>query len=174
MNDRKICEDIYNWALEVHDSLGGGFNETVHQNGLAIEFREQKIPYLKEVNIEIFYKGHSIGVDRPDFVLLPTKRRGWNLNKPIVLEIKVTSKISDDNRQQLKTYLKSLPQNKNTELSGVRSGILLRWAKSDEFGPDGDKEDTPQVAVELELWTFNTKMGRIKRKLRLPEIVEGE
>jgi len=67
MKIKKICQDLFKMANNIYSELGGGFNETVNQNALAIELRENKINYLKEVNIEIFYKGNSIGTDRPDF-----------------------------------------------------------------------------------------------------------
>ena len=57
MNIEKICKNIFHCGDKVHEALGGGFTEGVNQNALTIEFREMGLPYLKEVNIEIFYKG---------------------------------------------------------------------------------------------------------------------
>ena len=65
---------------EVRSHLGCGFNEVIFQNALAIEFRKNKIEYLKEVNIEIFFvKLHGLaclaGMPRhlfiPDSVAAP-------------------------------------------------------------------------------------------------------
>ena len=56
MNINKLFKEIIRISNSVFNELGGGFNENVHQVGLSIEFREAKIKYLREVNIEIFYK----------------------------------------------------------------------------------------------------------------------
>ena len=50
MNAQKICDDLFNIATDIYNELGGGFNEAVHQNALAIEFRDNGIKYIKEVN----------------------------------------------------------------------------------------------------------------------------
>lgn len=94
---------------------------------MAIEFRRNNIDYLKEVNIEIFYKNESVGVDRPDFIITKI----GTCKEPIVLELKVTNKMTDDNRAQLKSYYTSLPQNNNPILKKFAGGILLAFPKSD-------------------------------------------
>ena len=71
---KKISEKIIKLAQSVYDELGGGFTETVHQVGLSIELNKAKIHYLRETNIEIFYKGHPVGLDKPDFILYPDKK----------------------------------------------------------------------------------------------------
>ena len=166
MNIKNISIDLFEMAERIYAELGGGFNETVNQNALAIELREAGIPYLKEVNIEIFYKGHSIGTDRPDFILLPVKKR-WDLKTPIVLETKVSANLSNDNHQQLKSYLKSFPHNRNTNLKGITKGILLRFSKAETYV---DYIDTPNpVSVELEFWSFSRQMGTMTLEMKLPE-----
>jgi len=42
--------------MEVHKILGCGFLEAVYQEALAIEFDLQKIPYVKEKKLLLFYK----------------------------------------------------------------------------------------------------------------------
>jgi GxxExxY protein len=163
MNIKAICRDIFKIAGSVYKELGGGFNETVNQNALAIEFREKGIHYLKEVNIEIFYKGHAIGNDRPDFILLPNQKKSWQLDEPIVLETKVKAAIKDDSRQQLKCYFKSFPHNKNAILRKINKGILLNFLNTEKIGKEEEKQDK----ISLEFWSYSK--GKIKRKLSLPE-----
>lgn len=165
MNINVISTDLFNIASNIYSELGGGFNETINQNALAIEFRNIGIKYLKEVNIEIFYKEQSVGVDRPDFVLLSSKKKIWELNKPIVLEIKVGQEIKNDPRQQLKSYLKSFPYNKNEVLQKITKGILLKFLKSEDFiNPEKTNSD-----IELEFWSYNRKTNSMKMLLRLPQ-----
>lgn len=110
---------------EVRKNLGCGFTEAIYQNALAIEFRNNKIEYLKEVNIEIFYKGESLGADRPDFIVT----KAGALNKPFIIETKVSDKISDDHRTQLQSYCTSLPFNNNPVLKDIAGGMLLTFPK---------------------------------------------
>ena len=44
----------------VYKELGDGFDEDLYQKGLAFEFRKSKIDYLRETNIETFYKNQML------------------------------------------------------------------------------------------------------------------
>ena len=130
---KQIVDVAYKIKLigeEVRQNLGGGFNEAIFQNALAIEFRRNNIEYLKEVNIEIFYKGESVGVDRPDFIITSIGK----CKKPILLETKVADKLSDNHRVQLKSYCISLPRNNNPVLKSFLGGILLMFPNNDVQG----------------------------------------
>ena len=48
---------IFGAAIEVHKELGAGFLEAVYQEALAIEFQKQGIPFEREKQLNIFYKG---------------------------------------------------------------------------------------------------------------------
>ena len=126
-NLKSLSVQIKTLAEEVRKHLGCGFDEVIFQNALAIEFRRHKIEYLKEVNIEIFYKGESVGVDRPDFII--TRIGGFR--KPVILETKVSDKISDNHRMQLRSYCTSLPRNNNPVLKGFAGGMLLSFPSCD-------------------------------------------
>lgn len=122
-----VAAELRKIGNEVQKVLGCGFNEVIFQNAMAIEFRKRKIEYLKEVNIEIFYKGESVGVDRPDFIV--TKMSSFGA--PILLELKISDKISDSHRTQLKSYCTSLPKNSNPALKGFAGGILMSFPQND-------------------------------------------
>lgn len=134
----KTAEMIRKLAEKVTAGLGSGFVETVFQNALAIEFRKGEIEYLKEVNIEIFYKGESVGVDRPDFIIT----KAGPSKDTIILELKVADKINDGNRIQLKSYCTSFPLNNNPVLNNFIGGILLAFPQNDM---EGDSE--PKIVV---------------------------
>ncbi|MDD5589383.1 MAG: GxxExxY protein [Candidatus Nanoarchaeia archaeon] len=114
-------------AEEVRKHLGCGFQENIFQGALAIEFRKNKVEYLKEVNIEIFYKGESVGADRPDFIITKI----GDTKETIILELKVADKITDNHRSQLKSYCTSFPLNKNPLLSNFIGGILITFPACD-------------------------------------------
>jgi GxxExxY protein len=141
---KSVALKVKKLGEEIRTHLGCGFNEVIYQSALAIEFRKNKIDYLKEVNIEIFYKNESLGVDRPDFVI--TKM--GNYTRPIILELKTADKISDGNRIQLKSYCKSFPKNSNPIFKTFSGGILMAF-------PSGDVEDSTKVKIFVVDQNFN-------------------
>jgi len=58
---------IIGCAMEVHGILGNGFQEVIYQRALAIEMASQGLTFTREHEMEIFYKGESIGQRRVDF-----------------------------------------------------------------------------------------------------------
>ncbi len=85
-------------CFEVYKEKGSGFLEPVYQECLALEFGFQKIPFEEKPGLELEYKGHPIEhTYEPDFICY---------NK-IVLEIKASKELCNDNRAQLHNYLKA-------------------------------------------------------------------
>ena len=148
---QKIGKFVYDLLINVYNGLGSGFSETVYQNAFSIELRERGIEYLREVNLEVFYKGQAVGNDRPDFIILKGKIDNLEIKYPVVIEMKVGNFISNDNRQQLKTYFVSLCQSKDRRLKDIRLGILARILKSeDHFVPERTRGP-----VEIEVFWFD-------------------
>jgi GxxExxY protein len=56
-------------ALEVHNELGVGFLEAVYQEALALEFAARDVPFEREVELRITYKGEDLRCGyRADFL----------------------------------------------------------------------------------------------------------
>jgi GxxExxY protein len=54
-------------AMEVHRELGNGFLEPIYQP--AMEFEARAIPFQREVEIVVRYKGRELNInDRADFI----------------------------------------------------------------------------------------------------------
>ena len=157
---KKLCEKIQSIGLSVFNELGAGFDENVHQLGIGIELRAAKIKYLRETNIEIFYKKHPVGLDRPDFILFPNKKT-LGFDQPVFLECKMGEKIDDASRQQLKTYLKSAPLNSNPNISNISMGILLHFQKKESFNANISRK--PKDPVSVECWRYDKKNDSIKK-----------
>ena len=83
-------------CLAVHKELGNGFLEAVYQDALEIEFRERGIPYRREAQIQIFYKGHKLDKEYyADFICFDQ----------IIVELKCVSRLVNANKAQVINYL---------------------------------------------------------------------
>jgi GxxExxY protein len=58
---------IIGCAMEVHKTLGNGFQEVIYQRALAIEMHQQGLNFSREHEMQIYYKGQDIGTRRVDF-----------------------------------------------------------------------------------------------------------
>lgn len=84
-------------CMKVHRSLGAGFLEAVYEEALEKEFQIQKIPFKKQVKLELFYDNQKLQKHyRADFVCYDT----------IILEIKAVLQMPIVFNAQLKNYLK--------------------------------------------------------------------
>ena len=147
----KLTEFIHELAFESYQELGPGFKEDTFQKALAISFRHTVVQYLKETNIEVFFKKESLGVFRLDFVILPQKIGNWRLSDSVIIETKVASGIKNDARLQLKNYLLSVPLNNASTLNKARDGIILNWRNN------LDALDTLEDEhIDIELWTMSS------------------
>ena len=149
---------IHNLATESYKELGPGFKEDTFQKALAISFRHAGIHYLKETNIEVFFKNESLGIFRLDFILLPQKHKDWRLSQPVIIETKVAPAIKNDARLQLKNYLLSIPLNNAPAINRVSEGIILNWRSNLDVSNEAAKEH-----VDVELWSMkdNKKIRKV-------------
>ncbi len=90
--------EIFGAAIEVHKELGAGFLEAVYQEALAIEFQKQGIPFEREKQLNIFYKGIELKKSYiADFVCYGN----------IIVETKAIKEISNSDQAQALNYLKA-------------------------------------------------------------------
>lgn len=103
-------------AMIVHSELGRGFLETVYQQALAIELKEQGIPFTQEVGLPVSYKGQPLDAFfRADFICFGE----------VVVELKAISTTTKADEAQLLNYIKA---------TGLQRGLLLNFgAKSLQF-----------------------------------------
>jgi GxxExxY protein len=64
-----ITHKIIGCAMEVHNTLGNGFQEVIYQRCLSIELAAHGIEHQREVEMPIFYKGQQVGTRRADFLI---------------------------------------------------------------------------------------------------------
>lgn len=63
----ELTHRIIGCAMTVYNTLGNGFQEVIYQRALAIEFRYQNISFVREMDMELFYRSEPIGTRRVDF-----------------------------------------------------------------------------------------------------------
>ena len=56
-----LTRKIIGCAMEVHRTLGNGFQEVIYQRALAIEFARLGLEFSREHEMDIHYKGELIG-----------------------------------------------------------------------------------------------------------------
>ncbi|WP_269221869.1 GxxExxY protein [Flavobacterium sp. IMCC34518] len=89
--------EIVGLCMEVHRLLGPGLLEIVYKDALEIEFRNHNIPYEREKEYAVEYKG----------VILPHKfYADFVVYSDIILEVKSIKEISNDHLAQTLNYMK--------------------------------------------------------------------
>ena len=88
-----ITAQILKCAFEVHNVLGPGFQEIIYQRALEIEFQIQRLFEYRELEMDILYKGKSLGTRRVDFLV----------EEVVSVEIKAVSKLDGTDLAQATT-----------------------------------------------------------------------
>ena len=108
---RELTGKVIGAFYTVYNELRHGFLETVYAGALEYELRALGVPYVREMALDVRYKGALVGCYRADFVVAGT----------LLLELKASHSIGVPDKRQLLNYLRA------TEL---QVGLLLH------FGPD--------------------------------------
>ncbi len=110
--------EVIGAAIEVHRRLGPGLLESIYEQCMAKELRLRGIPYQREVDVPVVYRGELIGPGyRVDFVI----------DECLLVELKARQAITPIHDAQLLTYLKlmqlSLGLIINFNVKVLRNGI---------------------------------------------------
>ena len=89
--------EIVGLCMEVYRILGPGLLEIVYKDALEIEFKSNNIPYEREKEYNVEYKG----------IILPHKfYADFVVYDDIILEVKSVKEISNDHLAQTLNYMK--------------------------------------------------------------------
>jgi GxxExxY protein len=96
-------------AMELHRELGCGFLEGVYQEALALELAASEIPFKREVDLRIAYKGKELVTHyRAEFVCFDS----------VIVELKALASLTGVEEAQLLNYRKA---------TGLKVGLLLNF-----------------------------------------------
>jgi GxxExxY protein len=99
-------------AMEVHRQLGCGFLEGVYQEAYAIELALRDVPFRREVELPLFYKGQRLNTSyRADFICFES----------VIVELKALAKLGNVEEAQLINYLK---------VTNSQVGVLLNFGST--------------------------------------------
>jgi GxxExxY protein len=113
----ELTYKIIGCAMAVHSALGNGFQETIYQRALAIELEMAGINFKREVEMPIYYNGHSIGTRRVDFLI----------ETNVMVELKAVTQLEDVHLAQGLNYLVAYRLDKGLLLNfGSRSLEIKR------------------------------------------------
>ena len=106
---KDLSYNIIGLAMEVHRKLGSGFLEKVYENSMMVLFRREKIPAIKQAQIDVYFETEIVGHYVTDILV----------DEKIILELKCVETITNVHRAQALNYLKA---------TGKRLSIILNLA----------------------------------------------
>jgi len=91
----EITYKINGCAMNVHNTLGKGFQEVIYQRCLAIELGKVGLNFGREIEQTIYYEGTEVGTRRADFVV----------ENQVIVEPKALINLEDVHLAQAKNYV---------------------------------------------------------------------
>ena len=107
---KDIMYPIVGIIYDVRNELGSGLNESVYQEGMELELKNQDIPYEREKVFHPTYRGIPMET---------TFRLDFTCINNVIIECKAVSKLCNDHRAQLFNYMR---------LTKMKMGILVNFA----------------------------------------------
>ena len=104
----ELTSKIIKCAMNVHSDFCNGFQEIIYQRCLAIEFKENNLHFVREKEMDLYYKNKNVGTRRVDFLV----------ENKIMVELKAVTKLEDVHLAQTINYL---------EAYGLDIGLLINF-----------------------------------------------
>ena len=104
----RITNAIIGAAIEVHRALGPGHLESAYEQAMDVEMTLRGIPFRRQVDIQLLYKGHEVGRARLDFLV----------EESVVLDLKAVERLAPVHEAQMISYL---------SITGHRLGLIINF-----------------------------------------------
>ena len=109
MDINDLTGQVIGAAIEVHKNLGPGLLESVYETCLCVELDKRNIPYERQKEIQIEYKGTIVDCGfRSDLIV----------DDRLIVELKAQDNLLPIHEAQLLTYLK---------LMNIKVGLLINF-----------------------------------------------
>jgi GxxExxY protein len=93
-----LTQRIIGCAIEVHRHLGPGLLEATYEEALCLELSQERISFLRQVRVPVYYNGHLSGEHRPDLVV----------QDKVVVDVKSVERLIGVHQAQVLAYMRLL------------------------------------------------------------------
>jgi len=111
---QELTEKIIRCFYNVFDELGYGFLESVYESALVLELQDMGLKVESQKELEVFYKGISVGKYRSDIIV----------ENKVIIELKAVSQLTKAHEVQLVNYLKT---------TNIEIGLLVNFGEKINF-----------------------------------------
>ncbi len=108
---KDLTKEIIGAAMEVHNTLGCGFLESVYEESLAVEFGLRNIQFERQKPLDVFYKEEHVKQFICDFLVAGV----------VMVELKAIKEITESQKAQVLNYLRA---------TNLKLGLLLNFGAS--------------------------------------------
>lgn len=109
MNDEQLAAQAVDICYQIHKRLGPGLLERIYEEAFVFELYSREIPFQRQVEIPVIYKGVDLGIGyRADLIL----------DNQLLIELKSLGDLTALHHNVVITYLR---------LSGLRLGLLINF-----------------------------------------------
>ena len=112
---QELSNKIIKAYYYVEKVLGKGLAENVYENALCIELEEMGVPYVRQKELPVEYKGHNIGNYIADIMV----------DDKIILELKAVNAITQEHVAQTLNYV---------NLTHSKVGYILNFSQQEGLG----------------------------------------
>ena len=109
MTENEISKKVIGLAIELHKRIGPGLLESVYENALDYDLKEEGLKVIQQVPMPFEYKEVKLDVGYRLDLLVENK---------VIIEIKSVENLAPVHYSQLLTYLK---------LSNLKLGLLINF-----------------------------------------------
>jgi GxxExxY protein len=93
----EVTHAIIGCAMQVHRTLGNGFQEVIYQRAMELEMAAKGLAFEREKELPICYRGEQIGVRRVDFFV----------EENVMVELKAVNRLEEIHLVQVLNYLEA-------------------------------------------------------------------